>query len=232
MRIVQARQAARAKPPRRNKGAWHHAIQRLADPTACQIAEIGKIRSFAKDSLLIRESDTSGDLFVILAGAVAVFVANPDGREMILAHYRPPAFVGEMALDGAPRSASVRAVEPTVCAVVTRRALRRAIGADPQIALRLFATAAQRVRSATGVVKSLALSNVYRRVAGLLDSLEYIEMDGALWTREPLRQRDIANRVGASRDMISRVLKQLRLGGYIAMRERRISVLRRPPARW
>lgn len=237
MRILEAPPPAPAKPtsttrargPRR---AWEPAISALADPVARQLAALGRIRSYAANSLIIRENDPADALFVILAGSVTVFVSDANGREMVLGQYGASAYVGEMALDGQVRCASVRALEPTLCAVVSRRSLRRAVGADPQLALRMLATASRRTRAATGVVKSLALSDVYSRVASLLASLQTIEIDGRPWSREPLRQLDIAKRVGASRDMVSKVLKQLRLGGYIAVNERRISVLRRPPARW
>ncbi len=223
---------SRARSPRRGKGAWEPAIRALADPLARKLAALGRVRRFPKDSLLIREGEASGDVFVILDGVAAVYVADGEGREMILGQYASSQVVGEMALAGQRRCASVRALESTVCCVLTRKTLHRAIRADPEIALQLFATAARRIRSTTDVVKSLALTNVYGRVAALLARLEYVALDGALWSREPLRQQDIANRVGASRDMISRVLKQLRLGGYIAVRDRRITILRRLPARW
>jgi len=237
MRMVQARrtervQHARALQPWTSKAARDPAVRALADPLARKLASLGQIRRYAKNSLLMRENEPAQELFVILAGVVTVFVADAAGREMVLGQYGPAACVGEMALEGQARCASVRALERTVCSVVKRKKLRQALSADPQLALQLLATVSKRVRSATGVAKSLALSNVYRRVSDLLLSLEYEEIDGRPWSREALRQLDIANRVGASRDMISRVLKELRRGGYIAMRDRRFTILRRPPVRW
>ncbi len=211
---------------------WEKAIRKIPDPVVRELASRGRIRSFAKNSLIIREHDSGGALFVILSGRVKVYVSGAKGREMVLDHYGATDYVGEMALDGRPRSASVCALEPTVCSVVARAALRSAIGADPEIAMRMIATLIGRARSATGNVKSLALMDVYGRVARLLLSLEHVECDGVRLLRERLTQREIANRVGASRDMISRILKDLRTGGYIGMREQRIMILRRPPARW
>ncbi|HYA65340.1 MAG TPA: Crp/Fnr family transcriptional regulator [Burkholderiaceae bacterium] len=237
MRKVQAPQAkcvqhARALRPRAEKAARDPAVRALRDPLAQKLAPLGRVRSYGTGRLLIRENEPAQELFVVLAGGVMVFVADADGREMVLGQYGPGACLGEMALEGQRRCASVRALEPTVCAVVKRKTLRRALSADPQLAMQLLATVSGRVRGATAVVKSLALSNVYRRVSDLLLSLEYEEIDGGRWSRETFRQLDIANRVGASRDMISKVLKELRLGGYIAMRDRRITILRQPPARW
>jgi CRP/FNR family cyclic AMP-dependent transcriptional regulator len=125
------------------------------------------------------------------------------------------------------------ATEPTVCCVVARDALRAAIHADPDVAMRLIGTLIARNRFATFNLKNLALMDVYGRVARLLLGLEtVVEADGLAWSRERLTQQEIASRVGASRDMISRILKDLRTGGYIAMRDKRIAILRRPPARW
>jgi len=231
-RQVERVQRAWALQPRTSKAARNAAVRALADPLARKLSLLGQIRSFGKDSLLIRENEPAEELFVVLAGAVTVFVADHAGREMILGRYGPAACLGEMALQGQTRCASVRALEPTVCAVVKRKTLRRALNADPQLAMELLAAVSKRVRSATGVVKSLALSNVYNRVSDLLRSLDYEEIDGERWSREALRQLDIANRVGASRDMISRVLKELRRGGYIAIRDRRFTILRQLPARW
>jgi len=236
--MVQVRQTQRVQrtrglqPKVRKAPARDLAIRALADPVARKLASLGQIRRYAKDSLLIRENDPAQEFFVVLAGAVVVFVADAGGREMILGQYGPSTCLGEMALEGQARCASVRALRPTVCAVVKRRSLRRALNADPQLAMQLLATVSKRVRNTTGVVKSLALSNVYSRVSDLLLSLEYEPIDGIRWSREAFRQLDIANRVGASRDMISRVLKELQRGGYIAIRDRRFTILRQPPARW
>jgi len=237
MRTVQERPAkraqnARALQPRANSAAQDPAVRALADPLARKLASLGQIRRYPKGSLLIRENDPAEELFVVLAGAVTVFVADAGGREMVLGQYGPCACLGEMALEGQARCASVRALKPTVCAVVDRSLLRRALSADPRLAMQLLTTVSKRVRNTTGVVKSLALSNVYNRVSDLLRSLDYEEIDGERWSREALRQLDIANRVGASRDMISRVLKELRRGGYIAIRDRRFTILRQPPTRW
>jgi len=212
---------------------WEQAIRKFNDPVVRELAQSGQSRRFPKGELLIREGDPGDALFVILSGKVKVYVSDPQGREMIVADYAAGDYVGEMALDGKARSASVEAVETTVCSVVARDALRAAIHADPEIAMRIIATLIDRNRNATVSLKNLALMDVYGRVARLLLSLEFVPGADALsWSREQITQKEIASRVGASRDMISRILKDLRIGGYIAMREKRIAILRRPPARW
>ena len=214
-------------------GVWDAAIQRIADPVVRELASRGQIHNFAKGRLLIREAEFGDALFVILEGAVKVFVSNGQGREKTLRHYGRGHYVGEMALDGHARSASVQALEPTVCSVVLRTDLLASIRANPEVALRMLGTAMERARNDTVEIKNLALLDVYGRIARLLLSLPgEVGADGLTWSKERLTQQEIANRVGASRDMVSRILKELRAGGYIAVREKRITILRRPPARW
>jgi CRP/FNR family cyclic AMP-dependent transcriptional regulator len=212
---------------------WDQAIRKFADPLVREMAARGQTRRFPKGELLIREGDPGEAMYVILSGKVKVYVSDAHGHEMIVADYAAGDCVGEMALDGEVRSASVVAMEPTVCSVVARDALRAAIHADPEIAMRMIATLIARNRLATVNLKNLALMDVYGRVARFLLGLEYVvEADGVAWSRERVTQQEIAHRVGASRDMISRILKDLRTGGYIAIRDKRIAILRRPPARW
>jgi len=214
-------------------GTWDPVIRQFSDPVVRALAQCGSLRSHARGSVLMREGEDGTALFVILAGRVRVYVADARGQEMVLAHYGAGELVGEMALDGEPRSATVRAVEAVHCAVVERAALLELFAAQPEVALRLFSIVAARARAATGSVRNLALMDVYGRVARLLLEQEtVVEADGRRWTREALTQQEIASRVGASRDMISRILKDLRTGGYIAERARRFTILRRPPARW
>ena len=189
---------------------WDPAIRKIGDPVLRQLAASGLIRHFPKGSLIIRENDPGHSLFVLLAGKVKVYVSNAKGRQMTLNHYGPVNYVGEMALDGQPRSASVCAQEPTVCSEVSWDKLLAAIRSNPDIAVRMLLNLIERNRSTTGNLKNLALMDVYGRVARLLRELEYVQERGAWWSRERLTQQEIASRVGASRDMVSRILKDLR----------------------
>ena len=207
-------------------------IEAIADPLVRELAQRGQLRSIARNTVFIHEGDQGDSLFVILAGRVKVFVADAEGREMVLDIHGPGDYVGEMALDGRPRAASVMAMEPTVCSVLTRDALRAAIAANPDVAMNLIGTLIERVRTATENVRSLALMDVYGRVARLLLSLAVEQPGGKAVVPEKLTQQDIADRVGASRDMISRIFKDLTTGGYVTVVDRQITINRKPPARW
>ncbi|HJW52432.1 MAG TPA: Crp/Fnr family transcriptional regulator [Burkholderiaceae bacterium] len=211
--------------------ASEQAINEIGDPMVRELALRGQVRAFPKNAVIINEGDRGDSLYVILTGKVKVYVSDDDGREMILDTYSPGDYVGEMALDGRPRSASVMTLEPTTCSVVTRDELRNAISANPDIAMGLIATLIDRARIATDNVKNLALMDVYGRVARLLLSLAK-EDGGKLVVPERMTQQDIADRVGASRDMISRIFKDLTIGGYVTIENRTITIHRKPPARW
>jgi CRP/FNR family cyclic AMP-dependent transcriptional regulator len=211
--------------------ASEQAINEIGDPMVRELAKRGQVRTFPKNAVIINEGDRGDSLYIILSGKVKVYVSDDDGREMILDIYGPGDYVGEMALDGRPRSASVMTQEPTSCAVVTRDELRSAISANPDIAMALIATLIDRARIATDNVKNLALMDVYGRVARLLLSLAK-EDGGKLVVPERMTQQDIADRVGASRDMISRIFKDLTIGGYVTIENRTITIHRKPPARW
>jgi len=197
-----------------------------------ELAQRGQIRSLARNTVFINEGDQGDSLFVILSGRVKVFVADAEGREMVLDIHGPGDYVGEMALDGRPRAASVITMEPTVCSVLTRDALREAIAGNPDFAMNLICTLIERARIATENVRNLALMDVYGRVARLLLSLAVEQPDGKMVVPERLTQQDIADRVGASRDMVSRIFKDLTAGGYVTVVDRQITINRKPPARW
>jgi len=207
-------------------------LQHVRDPMVRELAIRGILRSYSTGTHIIKEGDKGDSLFVILTGKVKVYVSDRDGRDMVLDFHGPGDYIGEMALDGKPRSASVAAVEPTTCSIVTRDALRSAIAANPDVAMSLIATLIERARMATDNVKNLALMDVYGRVARLLLSIAKEQPDGRLIVPERMTQQDIAERVGSSRDMVSRIFKDLTAGGYITIADRQITINRKPPPRW
>ncbi|MEO8674714.1 MAG: Crp/Fnr family transcriptional regulator [Casimicrobiaceae bacterium] len=203
----------------------------LTQDTVRAIAASGVVRQFPKNAVIINEGEHGDSLFIVLSGKVKVYASNEAGKEVVIAFHGPGEYVGEMSLDGSPRSASVMTVEPTTCAVVSRAHFREFILAHPDFALHLIEMLIQRVRVATENVKSLALTDVYGRLVRLLLSLA-VERDGRLLVPEKLTQQDIAERVGASRDMISRLMKDLVGGGYLTVEERTITILKKPPPGW
>lgn len=206
-------------------------VNAIGDPMIRELASRGQTRTFPKNAVIINEGDRSDTLYVILSGKVKVYVSDDDGREMILDMHDAGEYVGEMSLDGRPRSASVMTLEPTTCSILSRDELRAAIARNPDIAMAIIEKLIERARIATDNVKNLALMDVYGRVARLLLSLAK-EEDGKLVVPDRMTQQDIADRVGASRDMISRIFKDLTVGGYVTVENRQITINRKPPAHW
>jgi CRP/FNR family transcriptional regulator, cyclic AMP receptor protein len=212
------------KPPRAT-------VDILQDDLLAAIAARGGVRSYPAHAVLVTEDDRSDALYIILRGRVKAYGAAEDGREVVYATQGAGEYFGEMTLDGGPRSASVMTLEPTTCAVVPGAEVRDFLATHPDFALHLIRKLIRLARHATGNVKSLALDDVYGRIARLLRTLARDE-GGVLTVPDRLTQQDIAERVGSSREMVSRIFKSLGEGGYIEQRAGRIALLRPLPPRW
>lgn len=196
------------------------------------LAAQGVQRRYRANMLLIQEGDLGDTLYIIVSGRLRAFSADNNGKEITLGVYGPGDYVGEMALDGGPRSANVETLEVTICAVVTRETLRRYIAQNPEFAFHLIGRLIRRARMATESARSLALIDVYGRIALLLNQLATPQEDGTRLVVDRITHRAIAQRVGCSREMVSRLLKDLEAGGYLAVQEHRIRLLRPLPAKW
>jgi len=221
----------RSRKPMSGESPGAAQLKSISDPFVRELAALGRLRSYPKNTVFITEGDSSDSVFVILAGRVKVFLSDTEGHEMILDTQGPGEYVGEMALDGKPRSASVMTLEPSTFSVVARDPIKEAIRRNPDFALDMISKIIDRARLATNSVKDLALLDVYGRVARLLLNLA-VEHDGRLQIPEKLTQQEIAERVGASRDMVSRIFRDLTAGGYIKVENRIITITKKPPARW
>jgi CRP/FNR family transcriptional regulator, cyclic AMP receptor protein len=203
----------------------------LDDALLREIASTGGVKRYPANAVLINEGDAADTLFIVLSGRVKVYAGNESGKEVILNEHGPGEYVGEVPLDGGVRSASVMTLEPTTCALVTGANLREFIATHPDFALHLIRNLILRLRALTDSVKSLALDDVYGRVVGLLQRLAVAE-DGQRAVPQRLTQQEIADRVGASREMVSRIFRELTVGGYLSVKAGRIVVLKNPPAAW
>lgn len=203
----------------------------LPAPLIEQIAAVASVRTFGKHAIVVSEGDETDSLYVMLAGRAKVFVSDENGREVQLNQIGPGEYFGEVTLDGGPRSASVMALEECRCAVVKHSELTAFLERNPDFALHLMRKLAHRVRVLTENVRSLALMDVYGRVARLLLDLAE-ESGGRLVISESLTHRDIASRVGASREMISRIFSDLTDGGYVRKEDGQLVIVRKPPPRW
>jgi CRP/FNR family transcriptional regulator, cyclic AMP receptor protein len=197
------------------------------------LAARGTLRNFRRGTLLIQEGDFGSTLYIVRSGRLRAFAADPKGKEITLGLYGPGEYVGEMSLDGGPRSANVETLESTTCAVITREALLAYIAQEPDFALEMMARLIRRARLATESTTSLALIDVYGRFKRLLEQLsEPPAADGSRVLRERITHQQIANHLACSREMVSRLMKDLEVGGYVGKQDGRIVLLRDLPARW
>jgi CRP/FNR family cyclic AMP-dependent transcriptional regulator len=204
----------------------------LNDQLLQAMADRGGVKSFPANAVLVNEDDDSDSIFIVLKGKVKVYGAGANGREVVYTTLGPGEYFGEMTLDGGPRSASVMTLEPVTCVVVTGANVRDFLGTHPDFALHLVRKLIALVRRSTDTVKRLALDDVYTRISKLLYELAQEDAAGHLVVTDRLTQQDIADRVGSSREMVSRIFKQLTIGGYVATEGKRIVLLKKLPARW
>lgn len=194
-----------------------------------ELARLGRLRTFRAGDLLIREGDRAGSLFLLQEGEVRVFSTENDRRVQINQH-GPGAILGEMALDGERRSASVEAVAAVVAVEVPREAALAYLRENPDFALNLLMTLIGRARRATDDLKSVALRDVYGRLSALLQAQAAAE--GGERVVRGLTQAQMAERVGSSREMVSKILGDLATGGYITKGAGRIVLLKVLPKRY
>jgi len=188
--------------------------------------------SYPRNTIVINQGDISNSLHVIVEGRVKVFLANEEGKEIILNTQGPGEYFGEIALlDAEPRSASVITMEKSRIAILSKADFEAFLLESPQIMMKILRNTFARLRALTETVSNLALLDVYGRVTRLLlQSAE--EVDGTTVVNLDLTQQDIANRVGSSREMVSRILKDLRTGGYIEQHGRQITIRKSLPHAW
>ncbi len=203
----------------------------VADAELRALAGRTATRSYPKQAIIVSEGDESDSLYLILSGRVKIYLADEHGKELILAIKGPGQYFGEMVLDEQPRSASVMTLEPAQFAILSRADFRAFLLQHATVALQLIQNLIRVARGLNQNVRNLAMLDVYGRVARILLELA-VERDGKLVIPERLTQKDIAARVGASREMINRILRDLTAGGYVSVEAGRITINKAPPARW
>ena len=175
-------------------------------------------RSAARSTTIMAGGDATDSLYIVLSGRLKVMMSDSDGKEVILTILGPGEFFGEMGLiDDEPRSASVVSIEPCELLSIAKRDFKKCLTDSHDMAMHVMRGLVKRLREADRKIGSLALLDVYGRVARLLlDMAENVNGEKVVTKRLP--KQDIAKMIGASREMVSRVMKDLQTGGYIEMR--------------
>lgn len=197
-------------------------ISIFAELTAEELRELSQIcsvRSFEKDNVIFLEKEQAQYLYIVLKGKVKITIQGEDGKEVILSWLPEGDFFGEMSLlDEEPRSANVVAAEEVDLLQLPRDVFLRILKQNPNFMQRIFTTLSLRVRKANHQIASLALLDVYGRVARVINDLAQEEgkrlRDGRIQVRLP-PHREIANMIGTSRETVTRVLAGLVKHGYL-----------------
>lgn len=189
--------------------------------TLQQFAAVTREKSYPKGSVILFEDDPGDSLFVVRQGRVKVVLVGEDGREVILTVLGVGDHFGELSLiDEQPRSAHVIAMEDTSLLVLRHDDFRRRVESSPSVAWRMLVELSRRLRRADEKIGGLVLLDVPGRIARLL-------LDAAMETsgdaiEKPLTHQTIAQMIGASRETVSRAMKDFQEAGWIAVERRRI----------
>jgi CRP/FNR family cyclic AMP-dependent transcriptional regulator len=190
----------------------------LSEDELALLARVVSRKPYARGSLILATGDPTDSLYILISGRIKVFMSDLDGKEVILSILGPNEFFGEMGLiDNNPRSANVVALEPCELICISEPDFKRCLADNFDMAMTVMRGLVKRLREADNQIGSLALMDVFGRVARLL--LETAEViDGEKVVTKKLSKQDIARMIGASREMVSRVMKHLQEAGYIEVR--------------
>lgn len=190
-----------------------------------------KIRSFDKNTIIVSQGDESNSLYIIRSGRVRVYLDDERGRQIIINNLGTGEYFGELALlSDTVRSANVMTTEPSSMVILRKQAFMECLKSNLSVSMSVISYLVDRVQALTDDLSSLAWQDVYNRLVRFLTEHSQI-IDGKQIT-EKVTHQEIANTVGASREMISRILSDLKTGGYISNQGKYIVVEKKLPSAW
>ena len=187
----------------------------LSEEKLAAVAQLACLRRVPRHGVVLSAGDRIDSLYLILSGGLKVVMGDHEGREVILSMLGPGDFFGEMGvIDDHPRSATVQATEESSLVVIAQAEFQRFMTEYPEVSLYVMRNLVKRLRVADRKIESLSLLDVYGRVARvLLDLAE--DREGRKVVARRITRQDISQMVGASREMVSRVMRDLQLRGLI-----------------
>jgi len=192
------------------------------------------VRSYPANAILINEGDNTDSLYVILEGEVKAYACDENGKEVILNILHAGDYFGELSLiDDEPRSASIMTLTKTKVMIISKANFKKCLSENSDLAFNMIRALTRQVRNLTDNVKNLALMDVYGRVAHtLMDLAKEKNSQGNMEIKPKLTHQDIAQIVGSSREMVSRILKELAIGHYISVTKNSIIINKKLPPGW
>lgn len=203
----------------------------LTDDQLANLVNSSVVKKHLKNSMVVNQGDDTDSLYVIIEGTVDVFLHNESGKEIIINSLGPCDTFGELApLGHIPRQASIIAKSECVFSVISKKVFMESLLVNPTISMKIIELLVDRIQDLTDDLSSVALDDVYHRVVRVLHKHSK-EVNGKMVT-ERLTQQDIANRVGATREMVHRILKELKAGDYISIDGKHITIEKKLPPGW
>ena len=222
--------------PGRHPMQYLSKIPLFSDLDADDLNTLGRAavtRKYPRNAVVLNDGDTTDAVYVIRSGQVRVSRINEEGREVVLAMMGEGDYFGEMALiDEQPRSATVSTKSACELVVIRKPDFQALLESNPQIGLAIMRGLCERLRHADGKIESLALMDVYGRISRALLEMAGHGEDDTLVIEEPVTHKELAQIVGSSREMVSRILKDLEKGGYIAKQGKQLIIRNRLPPAW
>jgi len=207
-------------------------FSRLKEAEIRTLLDIGLDRIFPARKILISEGDATTDLYVVIEGKARAVGIDIDGRLIVHNVFGPGGYFGEMSfIDGEPRCATVETLQKTRLLKIPRDRFRKILPANPDITFNLMKGLTEKLRNATRRIEELVFMDAYSRVSNLLLRLAP-PGEGPRTVPDLLTQQDIAERIGTSREMVSRVLTSLVSSGYITRQNKRITIQKDLPESW
>lgn len=195
------------------------------------LADIAVRRSYKKNMMIIQQGDDANTMFILIEGEMRVFVEDEQGKQLTVRILKSGDSFGEVALVGDfPRTASVVTTTACVVAAFSREKYLTFLKQHPEISLALAKTLANMVRDTTEELGSIALYDVYGRITYILEKYA-VETDEHRLVPK-FTHREIAGMIGSSREMVSKILKELENGEYISVEPDHYRIRRQLPARW
>ena len=203
----------------------------LDDADIDQVAEQTALRQYPKNTVIVNQGDDTDSFYIIIKGKVDVFLHNDKGKEIIINTLGECESFGELApLGGIPRQASIITTEDSSFGIISRQIFMDTLLTKPAVSMRIIDLLITRIQDLAEEVSSLALEDVYNRVVRVL--YKHAQTVGDKLVTEKLTQQNIASRVGATREMVHRILKELKTGGYITIEGKHITIERKLPSGW
>ena len=204
----------------------------ISEQALDELAGMMKEVRFTKNNSIISQGEKSRSLYVITSGRAKVFITDEQGHQTIYSFLKKGDYFGELSLlDDAPRSATVVTLEDITALNLSHANFNEFVNNHPDVCWALFKALSTRMRQMDETIYNLTTRDIYGRLVETLYNQAEEQIDGTLITQK-LTHQDLAEMIGSSREMISRIFSDLKQGDYIKVEQKRISILKRLPTHW